>query len=122
VAGRAVQEALLVRVRRDVLGADRVVRAQAAEFERELQVVLDAAADRDQAAERALGAGRAGVQQDPVPGRTGVDALADRGRGISTLERDRLDQQVRERVQHDVGRARELALSRRRARAQASKP
>jgi hypothetical protein len=72
--------------------------------------MLDAAADRDEAAERALRAGGAGVEQDAVTGGAGVDALDDGGRGVAALEGDGLDQQVRERVQHHVGDAGEDRL------------
>jgi hypothetical protein len=48
-------------------------------------VAVDAPAGLDQAAERALRVGGAGVQQDAVADLQGVDALADGTGGVAAL-------------------------------------
>ena len=55
MAGRAVQEALFVRVSWVVVRTDRVVRAEPTALQRHREVIFDASADLDQPAERALG-------------------------------------------------------------------
>ena len=97
-------------------GADRIVRAEAAEVPGLAQVVPDPPALLDEAAERALAAGRArgehhGGHVRPVGlGLPGVDALADGARGVAALEAHGREQQVGERVQQVEAHARKLAL------------
>jgi len=78
VAGGPVEEPTLVLVLRPMLGADRVVRAEAAEAERRWEVAADPATGLDQAAEGPFRVRRARVEQDAEVGRLGVDPLADR--------------------------------------------
>ena len=109
VAGGAVEPAALHALARRVLGADRVVRAERRHPQRVGEVVLDVPRLLHQAAERPLGVGAAGVEQDPEALGVGVrvDPLADRARRVAAAHRERLDQEVRERVQQHVRPARE---------------
>ena len=75
-------------------------------------MLVNAAAHLDQSAQRSLGVGGAGVEQDAVAdARQRVDPLPDRAGRIAAFEGDRGDQQVREGMQHQVRQAEELPLA-----------
>src|ERR1017187_5423079 len=93
-----------------MLGAHRVVGAEASQFDRVAEMLIDLAPNFDQAAQRPLRIRRAGVKQDSITGISGVDTLTNRGRGVAALQRNLRDQQMRERVQHHVWSATEIGL------------
>ena len=66
VAGRAVEEPAFVLVLGGMLGTDRVVGAESTQVDCRLQMPSDLTPGLDEAAQRALGVGRAGVEQDAV--------------------------------------------------------
>lgn len=77
---RAVEESLLVQVRRTVLRAHRVIRAQAPQIQCTLEVTTNVLAHVDEPPERPLGPGRARIQKDSVARLTCIDALSNRAR------------------------------------------
>src|SRR5450759_2723993 len=93
-----------------MLGANRVVRAEASQFDRVAEMLIDLAPDFYQTAQRPLRIRRACVEQNAVAGVPGVDPLTNRGRGVAALQRNLRDQQMRERVQHHVWSANEVGL------------
>src|ERR1039458_3723889 len=93
-----------------MLGANRVVRAEAPEFDCIAEMLVDLAPNLNQAAQRPLRIRRAGVKQDSITGLSGVDPLANRRRGISALQRYLRDQEGRERMQHYVWSTNEIGL------------
>ncbi len=93
-----------------VLRTHRVVRAETTELDCVAEMLIDLATDLDEAAQCPLRIRRARVKQDAVARVAGVDSLTYRGRGVAALQRNLRDEQVRERVQHHVGRPDELYL------------
>ncbi len=104
MAGRPVEEALLVPVIGPVLGAHRIVGAEPPVVERGAQVLPQVTPDLDEAAERPLRVRRPRVEQDARARRRDVDTLADRARRVAARERRRRDEEVRQRVEQDVPR------------------
>lgn len=82
-----------------MLGAHRVVRAEASKLDCIAEMLIDLATNFDQAAQRPLRVRRAGVKQDSITGISGIDPLTNRRRGVAALQRNLRDQQVRERMQ-----------------------
>jgi hypothetical protein len=92
------------------LRADRTVGVQAARLDRSAEVLPDLEADLHEISQRNLRVRRGRVPQDPAVPRGHVDALPDRARRVAARHRHRADEQVRERVEQDVSRTRELQL------------
>src|ERR1017187_2831348 len=93
-----------------MLGANRVVGAEASKLDCIAEMLVHLAADFDEAAQCPLGIRRACVEQNSISRVSGVDPLTNRGRGVATLQRYLRDQQVRKRVQHYVWSANEIGL------------
>jgi hypothetical protein len=93
-----------------MLGANRIVRAKASEFDCVAEVLVDLAPNLNEAAQCSLRIRRARVKQDAVAGVAGVDPLSNRGRGVAALQRYLRDEQVCERVQHYIGGPDKLRL------------
>ena len=105
----AAQKLLSIMAGRGVMGADRVVGAKLATFEGAAQVAADVASGHDQAAERSFGVRRAGVDKQTVGTGSGEDAFAERRSGIATLEGNGGQEEVGERMEHEIRQAWELA-------------
>src|SRR5205823_125691 len=90
-----------------VLRAYRVVGAESPELESIAQMEVDLPPDLYEPAERPLCVRCSRVKQDPESRRSRVDPLTDRAGRVAALECNRGLQEVRERVEHDVGHARE---------------
>src|SRR5208337_1813510 len=109
VAGRSVQEPALVLVLGRVLGTNRVIGAKAAQVNRVPEVPGEMATGLYQAPHGAFGVGRSGVEQDPVAVTSGVDSLADRACRVTAFQGHGGNQEVRQRMEQDEGKADELA-------------
>src|SRR5436190_21354295 len=68
----------------------------------------------DEATQRSLRVRAPRVQEQPVAvaERIRIDALPDRAGGVAAAHRERLDEQMRQRVEEDIRAAREVALRR----------
>src|ERR1035438_3866795 len=93
-----------------MLGTNRVVRAEASEFDCVAEMLVDLAADLDEAAQCPLGIRRPRVEQDAIAGVSGIDPFTNCRRGVAAFQRDLRDEQVRERVEHHVWSPDELRL------------
>ena len=103
VAGGAMEEPPLVGVLRLMLGTDRIVGTQLAEYQGISDMPMDAAAHLDEPAQRPLSVGSACVEQDAVAdARQRVDPLPDRTGRITAFEGHGGDQQMREGMKHQV--------------------
>jgi len=98
-----VQEALLVRVVRSVLRAHGVVGAEAAEAQGVVEDACEPASDLDEPSQGPFGVGGAGEQENAVAGLARVDALPNGAGRVATLDGNGVDEQVRERMEKDVG-------------------
>src|SRR6266478_2203303 len=75
-------------------------------------MVMDASTDLNQATQRAFCIRCPGIEEHAIAHTWyGVDAFAQRTRRISTLQRHRRNEQMRKRVQHDVGQSGKLPMS-----------
>src|ERR1019366_6205567 len=73
-----------------------------------LEVLLETLSHLDESSHGPFGVGSSGIEQNAVACLSGVDPLTDRARRVSALERDGRYQEVRDRVQEDVGEPEEL--------------
>ena len=98
-----MQESVLVYAFRFMLGTHRIVRAQLTEVQGVVNMLVDTSAHLNQSTERSFGVRGAGVEQNAVANTWhGVDALSNRTCRITAFQSDSRNEQVRERMQHQM--------------------